>query len=131
MIKKSIASILIILILINGMGCYFYNQIKKEDTKRIEESDKVKITTLDEKVYVLTDVTIEGSEVKGVVGPTHSFSVWPSDIQGKEIVISFKGIKKIEVQEYNKGSSIAAIGLGIVIGGLLVFYVIVGLTYEK
>jgi len=102
MIKKSIASILIILILINSIGCYSYNQIKKEDTEKLWADDEVKITTIDEKVYILTDVTIEESEVKGLVVPTHS--EWLRDIQGKEIVISIKEIKKIEVEKFETGS---------------------------
>ena len=65
MIKKSIASILIILILINSIGCYSYNQIKKEDTEKLKEDNEVKITTIDEKVYILHDVQIIGSILKG------------------------------------------------------------------
>jgi len=33
MIKKSMASILIILIFIHSVGCYSYKQIKKDDLK--------------------------------------------------------------------------------------------------
>ena len=66
MIKKCIASILIILILINSIGCYSYNQIKKEDTEKLGKDDKVKITTLDNNVYYLHNVEIQGSVLKGL-----------------------------------------------------------------
>ena len=98
MIRKSISGILLLLIFINSIGCYSYKQIKIENTEEFEKNDEVKITTLDEKVYILSDVTIDGLEARGVVVPTHSG--WLRDIQGKEIVISIKEIKKIEVETF-------------------------------
>ena len=67
MAKKGKASILILVLLINGVGCHSYIQINREDTEKIVEGDKVKITTIDENVYILTNVTIEKSRVKGFI----------------------------------------------------------------
>jgi hypothetical protein len=100
MIKNYVTSILIILILINSIGCYSYFQINREDTDKIEKDDDVKITTLDEKVYFLTDLTIEGSEVKGLAVLSRSEQL--RDIQAKEIVISINEIKRIEVYNFSK-----------------------------
>ena len=47
-------NILIILIFINSIGYHTYNQIKKEDTVKLESNDRVKITTLDEKSISFT-----------------------------------------------------------------------------
>ena len=122
MIKKSIASILIILISINSIGCYSHNQIRKWDSEKLKEADEVKITTNDEKIYILTDVTIEGLEVKGLVVPTHS--EWLRDIQGKEIVISIKEIKKIEVETFDTGSTKVVIVVSVlVLVGIIWLYV--------
>ena len=129
MIKKSIASILILLIFINSIGCYSHNQIRKWDSEKLKGADEVKITTIDKKVYILTDVKIEGSEVKGVVVTSHS--EWLRDIQGKEIVISLNEIKKIEVKELNSVFIGVAAALGIVLLGYAVFIVILLLNYEK
>jgi hypothetical protein len=115
MIKKSIASVLVLLILINSVGCYSYSQIKKEDAEKlwIWPDDRVKISTIDEKIYILTDVTIKGSEVKGLVVRNHS--EWLRDIQGKEIVISFKEIKKIEVETFETGSTKVVIVVSVLV----------------
>jgi len=129
MIKKSIASILIFLILINSIGCYSYNQIMKEDTKKIEENDKVRITTLDEKVFVLTDVTIEGSEVTGFVVPTQ----WKlgRDIHVEVIVISFKEIKNIEIKEHNTGLTVLTVVLVLGVTIAVLAIAMVNADWEK
>ena len=127
-LHSGIASILIILILINSIGCYSYNHIKKEDSEKIEEDDEVKITTIDEKVYILTDVTIRESEVKGFVDSVHS--EWWRDIKGKEIVLSLNEIKKFEVEEIDVVTPILIV-LGVVFTGWIVFWAIMYATYEK
>ena len=65
MIKKSIASILIILIFINGIGCMSYHAIKIDDQNKIEEADEVKLTTVNKIEYHLRNVKIEGSKIFG------------------------------------------------------------------
>ena len=122
MIKKSIASILIILILINSIGCYSYSQINKESAVIFKEDDTVKIMTIDEKVYELIDVKIDGSEVKGVVVSTHS--EWLRDNQSKEVTILFEDIKKIEVPQFNVGLTLGLIIPCAGIVGFVIFYAI-------
>ena len=96
MIKKSIASILIILIFINSIGCWSYSQINSTiDTSEFKKNDRVKITTIDGRVYILTNVTIEGSELKGEVPLSH-LERERGNIP-EEIVLSLKEIKIIEV----------------------------------
>ena len=60
MIKKCIASILIILIFINSIGCS-YNAVRKDDINSIEEAGKIKLTTVDNKEYILKNVTVTDS----------------------------------------------------------------------
>jgi hypothetical protein len=127
MIKKCITFILIFLILINGMGCYSYHAVKMEDAEKIDMIEKAKIRTFDDKLYILTDVTIQGSEVKGKVARS-IYTKWLKDLQGQEIVISFKEIREIEVREYNKGSTTVAIILGV---GILGFMVFMGITLSN
>jgi hypothetical protein len=110
MIKKHIASILIILILINSIGCYSYNQIKIGNTKEFEKDDNVKITTLKEKVYNLHHVQIEGSELKGL-----SFNQFEGDV-----VIPTNQIKKIEVHEFS--FALTSVGVILIIGLPLVAF---------
>ena len=109
MIKKSIASLLIILILINSIGCYSYSQINTESAVIFKEDDKVKITTLDEKIYILYNVKIGESEIKGVTYLTHSEKL--GDIRGKEVVIPTEQIKRIEVEKHNTGRTVLAVVL--------------------
>jgi len=42
MIKKAISSILVLLIFINSIGFYSYNQIKIGNTKEFEKDDEVR-----------------------------------------------------------------------------------------
>jgi hypothetical protein len=65
MIKKCIASIFIILIIINSIGCMSYYKITTDDKNRIEKADKIRLTTVDKKVYQLRNVKIEGSKIFG------------------------------------------------------------------
>ena len=111
MIRKGIASILIILILINSIGCYSYNQIKKENTGEFEKDDEVKITTLDEKVYYLHDVEIQGSILKGY---GYKYIYWGYRNKREEVVIPTDQIKKIEVDKFNP--AITALTVVLIIG---------------
>jgi len=101
MIKKRILNILIISIFISSIGCYSYNLIKLGNTKEFEKDDKVKITTLKEKVYNLHNVQIEESKLKGL-----SFNQFKGDV-----IIPTDQIKKIEVHEF----SLALTSLGVIL----------------
>ena len=108
MMKKSIASVLVLLILINSIGCYSYSQIKKEDAEKIEEGDEVKITTIYEKVYYLHDVEIQGSILKGY---GYKYISWGYQNKREEIVIPTQQIKKIEVDKFNPAITVLTVVL--------------------
>ena len=128
MIKKSIVSILIILILINSIGCYSYNQINKEDTEKNKKYDKVKITILDNKVYYLRDVEIQGSVLKGFKRYKPSYG----QMKVEEVVISIKEIKKIEVETFDTGSTTVVIVVSLLaLGGIIWFIVEMKEAMEK
>ena len=110
MVKKCIAYLMISLILLQVTGCYSYKAIKVEDAAETEKIEKVKITTMDDKTYIFTDVILEGSQVKGSVVPTRSQVL--AGIHSEEISIPLEEIKKFEVNEYNIHLTIAAILLG-------------------
>ncbi len=101
MIKKSIVSIIIVLILNIQSGCFSYQEIKLEDEETVKLAGKVKITTLDNKEYFLFDVEIQGSTVKGKE-KTHTN-------QTREIILSAEEIKKIEDEEFQLGLTILVI----------------------
>lgn len=113
MIKKSIASILIILILINSIGCYSYSQIKKEDSEELEVDDEVKITTLDEVVYILVDVEIQGSILKGHRLEYIYWRDYGFDLE--EVLIPTEQIKKIEIDKFDPVQTVFLIVLIIAI----------------
>jgi hypothetical protein len=64
-IKKSIASILIVLIFINSVGCMSYNQLGINDKNKIEEAEEIILTTVDNKKYILTNVVVQDSVLSG------------------------------------------------------------------
>ena len=66
MIKKSIASILIILMLLNSVACYSLRDVNVEDTDTIKKYESAKLTTLDDKVYYLIDVEVQETKINGV-----------------------------------------------------------------
>ena len=115
MIKKSIASVLIILILINSIGCYSYSQIKKEDTEKLWADDEVKITTIDEKVYILTDVEIQGSILRGYGHKDEYVFGFIRKRGVEEVVIPTDQIKKIEVNKFDPYQT-AALTIVLIIG---------------
>jgi hypothetical protein len=113
MIKKGIASILIILILINSIGCYSYQQIKKEE---IEKDNKVKITTLDNKDYYLHNVEIQGSVLKGFKYIKSHYG----QRKAEEVVIHLEEIKTLEVLQYDKT-------LTTIMGGSIIIVLLAGI----
>jgi hypothetical protein len=94
MIKKSIASILIILIFINSIGCTSYNAVKKDDINSIEEAGKIKLTTVDNKEYILKNVTVTDSTISGN-------QLVQNYVSERKIEFQVDQIAKIEVEEYN------------------------------
>ena len=111
MIKKSIASILIVLIFINSIGCTSYRDIKKEDKNEIEKAMVVKVTTVDDKEYILTNVTVIDSVISGN-------RCLENKIMERRIEFPVDQIAKIEVEKKVKGSigllvGIAVIGIGV------------------
>ena len=90
--SKIISNIIIVMIIIQNVGCYSYSQILKEDIQVIDDDDNVKITSLDDKIYLLSDVEIEKEIVRGT-----DKSVYPR----KELNIPVEEIAKLEVEKSN------------------------------
>ena len=78
--------------IIQNVGCYSSSQILKEDIQVIDDDDNVKITSLDDKIYLLSDVEIEKEIVRGT-----DKSVYPR----KELNIPVEEIAKLEVEKSN------------------------------
>jgi hypothetical protein len=125
-IKKSIASILIILILINIVGCYPYNSITTYDTERIEKGEKFRVTTSDGTVYYLTDVEVQKSIVRGKEKVIKDHIRYPDRI----VEIRFEDIKSIEVEEIDVVTPILIV-LGVSGIVVITFIVIMLATFEK
>ena len=127
MIKKSIASILIILVLINIVGCYPYNSITTYDTERIEKGEKFRVTTSDGTVYYLTDVEVQESIVRGKEKVIKDHIRYPDRI----VEIRFEDIKSIEVEEIDVVTPILIVlGVGFIV--LTAYYFIMPLLiYRK
>jgi hypothetical protein len=125
MIKKSIASILIILILINIVGCYPYSSITMYDTERIEKGEKFRVTTSDGTVYYLTDVEVQESIVRGKEKVIKDHIRYPDRI----VEIRFEDIKSIEVEEIDVVTPILIVlGVGFIV--LTAFFVFIFATVE-
>lgn len=60
MIKKSIASILVLLIIINSIGCYSKAYLPKKELDKLSEGDNIIVTTKDRKAYDIRVVRIIG-----------------------------------------------------------------------
>ena len=84
--------------------------------------------TFDDKLYILTDVTINESEVRGVVKSTPSERLRGN--QSEEVIILIKEIKKIEDAEYDYALSAVGIIVGIGIGGVFLLVVGIGLNIK-
>ena len=114
MIKKCIASILIILIFINSIGCVSYKSAGIDDKNEIEEAKEIRLTTVDNKEYHLTNITVTDSTISG--------NQWLENktMEGR-IEFPTEQILKIEV-EYNHMKTAVSIlvfvGIGAVILGI-------------
>ena len=119
MIKRSIASILIILIFINSIGCMSYEQIRTDDKNEIEKANMIRLTTVNNKKYFLKNITATDSTISG--------NQWVQNkIMKRRIEFSFDQISKIEAEEFH----ISTTGFGIVIG-IIVAYLGIGLATLK
>ena len=117
MIKKSIAIILIILILINGIGCYSYQHILiKENSYEVIKGGKFKIRTFDSKVYYLLDVEVNGTTVKGIE--------MIDDNQKRVVEIPIENIEEFYKYKYYEGTPTVVIVVSLLaLGGFIWFIV--------
>ena len=108
MIKKTIASILILIIFINSIGCMVsYKQIGINKYDEIEEAREIRLTTVDNKEYILRNVRIEGSIISG--------NQWvQNEISERRIKFSVDQISKIEAEEFHLSTGFW-IGFGIIV----------------
>ncbi len=121
MIKKSIASILIILILINSIGCYSFQDVKVEDAETNKKHTSAKLTTLDDKVYYLIDVEVQETKINGV----DSENTQKGIIQFRK-----EDIKHFEVNSFDPGFTLLTIvGVVGVTCGLL--YLVFSALWDK
>ena len=114
MIKKGIALVLIVLLLVWQIGCTSYQKVLlttdadqekvlTPDEETLNSSEKVKITTMDDSTYTFTKVKIQGLEFKG--------TEWISRSKFREVVISAQEIKKIEIAQFDTGSTLVLTGV--------------------
>ena len=112
MIKKIIAIILILEIIIKGIACHSYSTLKVEDRENSDAFENVRITTTDDKVYTLTQVRIDSSHLRGMVSLSQSELL--AGKQKNEIAIPLQDIKEFEVREYDSTlTSYVILGVGI------------------
>lgn len=121
MIKKSIIIILIFGVIIQGIACHSYSTIRPGIGNTNEKLDTVRITTVDDKVYTLTDAKIDSNQIKGMAYSSHSDFL--AGRQKKEIAIPLRDIKQLEVREYD-GTTTGFIFLGI--GLTLLILLVIG-----
>ena len=119
MIRKSIASILIVLILINGIGCYSFQDVKVEDAETNKKYTSVKLTTLDDKVYYLIEVEVRGTIIKGIDSNNYQRGI---------IEFRAEDIKKIEVIKYDAGLTLLTL-VGVVGASIGLLYLLVALLF--
>jgi len=112
MLNKSIAWILIVLILITSIGCYSLSKVKSDNFDDIDKGEVVRITTQDNKVYYLIDIEIQNSKILGYEYVNNDTS------SGRKVEIFAEEIKKIEIDEFDWFVSAAAIFL---VGGGIAF----------
>ena len=118
MINKSIVWILIVLILINSIGCFPLTEVKPDNLDDIKKEEVIRITTQDDKVYYLIYVEFQNSKILGYGYVNEDKSI------SREVVILAEEIKKIEVREFDGFLSavvIVAVG-GIVVGFAALIY---------
>ena len=126
MVNKSLVWILIILLLIQFIGCYSYNAINIAETERIEKGEKFKVTTFDSTVYYITNVEILETMVKGKEKVVKDNLVYPERV----VKIRFEDIKELEVEEIDIESPILII-LGVCGVAMIAFAVILTATSPR
>ena len=110
MIKKSIASILVLLIIINSIGCYSKAYLPKKELDKLSEGDNIIVTTKDRKAYDIRVVRIIGSDIHGI-------EYRPGRPQ---IVIKSEEISTIETKKLDAGKTIifGIVCIGVIAGTL-------------
>ena len=112
MIKKSIASILVILIFINSIGCVSYKSAGIDDKNEIEKAGEIKLTTADNKEYILQNVTVTDSTISG----NQRVQNYVSE---RKIEFQVDQISKIEVENVEGGTGfLLLIGIPVIIYGI-------------
>ena len=124
MIRKTIASTLIILILINIISCASYKEIQKNNTQEIKATDEIKITTFDGNVYYITDIEVQESVIRGKGRIVKNHTVYLGNI----VEVCFEDIKKLEVKEIDLATPIYIV-LGV--SGTILIVGIVALSIER
>ena len=66
MIRNHVTPIIVSLLFMNYSGCFPYQEVRTEDKAEIEKGGKVKITTTNDEVYFLTNVSVTDSLIKGI-----------------------------------------------------------------
>jgi len=125
MIKKCIAGVLITLIFNHSMGCAFaYHPKQLDDKKTIEDARRIKLTTVENKEYILRDVIVRDDKITGYV--------WLSDDYSKTRGEFLKtNIAKIEVEEIKTGSTVLIIGgISVLIGVIFIMHSFTGFPFE-
>ena len=110
------ASILILLIFINSIGCASYIPAGINDKNEIEEAREIRLTTVDNKEYHLVNVMVEGSVISG--------NQWlENKIMERRIKFPVDQIAKIEVEKLKGGTGFGLL-VGIVVIGIVVYLLI-------
>jgi len=115
MIIRSIASILIMLIFINSLGCAFtYHPIQLEDKNTIEKAKRIKLTTVDNREYILREVKVHDDRISGYIWMGDDYSKTRGEFSKVKIA-------QIEVEEIKTGSTVLIIvGVSVLIAGMFV-----------
>ena len=122
MIKKFISTALIILVLINSIGCYSRVYLFQEDMEELSKGDKIMVITQDRKAHNITVVRIEGTEIHGIEY---------TEGQESQVVIHSEEISLIEMDKLEVGKTILlgiACTFVIATGAVIIIFVA---TYEK
>ena len=112
MLRKTIIIVLIVSFFFYSVGCYTFSRIEKDELTEIEKNDVIRIKTIENKVYHLIDVEIEGSFLKGYKYEKRykqDRQRWENEKVGDQILMPDDSIKEIEVDKINPFLSIALI----------------------
>ena len=91
------------------LGCFPYREARPDERDAIEKGGLVRVTSIQDNVYYLTDVVIQGSILVG--------KEKVNEFQTRNINLSVSDIKTIEVQEFNFALTLIPI---ILIGGVVI-----------